>query len=100
MRVVRRRGDASASSKSNRSGRRNSFRIHFQLEKFRVGIDLRTKFDKIGAINEANELVGVEPLKDTRIEVFHFFEMEGMSRVIIEVGVAIGYGSCDLLSHP
>jgi len=26
--------------------------------------------------------------------------MEGMSRVIIEVGVAIGYGSRDLLTHP
>gem|GEM_PF-4027717 len=40
---------------------RNCIRVDFQIEKFRFGIGQRTKFEKIVAINEANELMVVEP---------------------------------------
>lgn len=44
--------------------------------------------------------VSVEPLKDAWIEIIQLLEVEGMARVIVEMGIAIRNGVGHFFSHP
>lgn len=45
-------------------------------------------------------LVGLEPLADSWIEVVHDFPVEGVSRAVVEVTLAVRNSRGDLLAHP